>query len=65
MKGVKMSGFKVKLEKNEVLILKTNMMIHPQETERIRADLVRQSKAGIITIPNGFEYEIVQVEEEK
>lgn len=64
MKGVKMSGFKVKLGKNEVLILKTNMMIHPQEMERIRADLVRQSKAGIITIPHGFEYEIVQVEEE-
>lgn len=57
-----MQGFKVKMGKNEVLILKTNMMIHPQEMERIRADLVRQSKAGIITIPNGFGYEIVQVE---
>ena len=60
-----MQGFKVKLGKNEVLILKTNMMIHPREMERIRADLVHQSKAGIITIPHGFEYEIVQVEEEK
>lgn len=59
-----MQGFKVKLGKNEVLILKTNMMIHPREMERIRADLVRQSKAGIITIPHGFEYEIVQVEVE-
>lgn len=59
-----MQGFKVKLGKNEVLILKTNMMIHPREMERIRAELVRQSKAGIITIPHGFEYEIVQVEED-
>lgn len=57
-----MQGFKVKMGKNEVLILKTNMMIHPQDMERIRADLVRQRKAGIITIPNGFEHEIVQVE---
>ena len=59
-----MQGFKVKMGKNEVLILKTNMIIHPQDMERIRADLVRQRKAGIITIPYWFEYEIVQVEVE-
>lgn len=64
MKGVKMSGFKVKLGKNEVLILKTNMMIPRECLELLRADIVRQSKAGIITIPHGFEYEIVQVEVE-
>lgn len=57
-----MSGFKVKLGKNEVLILKTNRVLPRDYLEWLRTDFERQSKAGIITIPRGFEYEIVQVE---
>lgn len=52
---------KVKISENQILILKTDMMIHPKEKIRIRAEVAQQIKNGVVTIPHGFEYEIVQL----
>ena len=54
---------KVKISEGEILILKTNMLLHPRDLERIRINIEQQRESGIITIPNGFDYEIVQVPE--
>lgn len=56
---------KVKINEGEILILKTNMLLRSDDLERIRINIAQQRKSGIITIPNGFEYEIVHVKEEK
>lgn len=54
-------SIKVKISEGEILVLKSKMLIHPRDLERIQTNIARQRESGIITIPNGFDYEIVQV----
>lgn len=47
----------IAINENEILILKTNMLLHPSDMERIRTNVICQIKEGVVIIPNGFDYE--------
>ena len=53
----------IKINKDEVLILKLEVLIHPKEIEKIRNDIIRQIEGGVVMIPNGLQYEICKREE--
>ena len=56
------------INKEEVLILKTEMLVHPRDVEKVRNDVIRQIKGGAVIIPNGFTYTICKrdcLEQEK
>ena len=46
------------INKDEVLILKTEMLLHPRDVEKVRNDVIRQIEGGAVIIPNGFTYTI-------
>jgi len=49
----------IKINREEILILKTDMLLHPRELEKIRNDVIRQIEEGnAVIIPNGFTYTI-------
>ena len=49
-----MVSVKINKDKGEVLILKTDLLLHPREVEKIRNDVIQQIKGGAVIIPNGF-----------
>ena len=48
----------IAINKEEVLILKTEMLLHPRDVEKVRNDVIRQIESGAVIIPNGFTYMI-------
>lgn len=48
----------ITINKNEVLILKTDLLLHPRDVEKIRNDIINQINSGAVIIPNGFSYTI-------
>lgn len=48
----------IKINKDEVLILKTESLLHPRDLEKVRNDVIRQIKGGAVIIPNNFTFTI-------
>ena len=48
----------ITINKDEVLILKTEMLLHPRNLEKVRNDVIRQIEGGAVIIPNNFTYTI-------
>ena len=53
-----MDPIKINKDNGEVLILKTDLLLHPRNIEKIRNDVIRQIEGGALIIPNGFAYAI-------
>lgn len=56
---------KIQLNKDDILILKTNVLIHPKDLEKFRKDVADQAKEGTVIIPYGFSYEILKTNQIK
>lgn len=53
-----MDPIKINKDNGEVLILKTDLLLHPRNVEKIRNDVIQQIEGGAVIIPNGFTYAI-------
>lgn len=56
---------KIQLNKDDILILKTDVLIHPKDLEKIRKNVADQAKEGTVIIPHGFSYEILKTNQIK
>lgn len=54
---------KIRISEEDILILKTDMLLKQCDFEKIRADVSAQIKTGVVTIPNGFSYEVIKNKE--
>jgi hypothetical protein len=51
------------IDKNEVIVIKTDLLLHPRDMEIVRKDFLRQMERGnAIILPPGFSYEVVKRE---
>lgn len=48
------------INEDEVLIIKTDLMIHPDYLKSLRNECLRQAKEGVIVLPSGFDFAIVK-----
>lgn len=48
----------IKINEGEVLILKLEVLIHPREIEKIRNNIIKQVKEGVVMVPKGMQYTI-------
>jgi len=48
----------ITINKDEVLILKTELLLHPRDVKKVRNDVINQIKGGAVIIPNGFSFTI-------
>lgn len=53
-----MDSIKINMDKGEVLILKTDLLLHPKSIEALRNDIAKQIEGGAVIVPNGFAYAI-------
>lgn len=53
----------IKINENQILILKTEMLLKPSDREKVRKEVIRQIAEGAVIIPNGFSYEIIEADE--
>ena len=53
-----MNTIKINKDNGEVLILKTDLLLHPRNVEKVRNDVIQQIEDGVVIIPNGFAYAI-------
>lgn len=56
--GRRMVSIKINKDNGEVLILKTDLLLHPRDVEKVRNNVIQQIEGGAVVIPNGFTYAI-------
>lgn len=53
-----MEVININKDKGEVLILKTDLLLHPKSIEALRNDIIKQIESGVVFIPNNFTFTI-------
>lgn len=48
------------INEDEVLIIKTDLIIRPDHLKNLRDGYLRQAKEGVIVLPGGFDFAIVK-----
>ena len=53
-----MDSIKINMDKGEVLILKTDLLLHPKSIEALRNNIAKQIEGGVVIVPNNFTFAI-------
>lgn len=52
----------ITINKDEILILKLEQLLHPRVVKEIRNDIIKQIETGVVMIPKGMAYTICKRE---
>lgn len=50
----------ISIKEDEVIVFETDLLIHPRELQKVREEIFRQAKTGVIVVPSGFRTAIIK-----
>ena len=50
----------ISIKEDEVIVVESELLIHPRELQKVREEILQQAKTGVIVVPNGFRTAIIK-----